>query len=164
MTDSIPALTTARAYLREARGHQNRARAGLDATPRDAGAALDAALDSIRASFRASLTAYGATPDPGAPLTALAHRAVRSNSTLKTAAHRATLLADRAPAIRQADRPSIHDREDAETGWYTARNLYQVVAGQLGAGPLPGHEAPDPVRGIPLHQKSGTPFGEHAGA
>ena len=45
------------------------------------------------------------------------------------------LLAERAPALEASpppgDRPNVADREDVETGWYTARNLYQTVCGEL---------------------------------
>jgi hypothetical protein len=126
-----PVSTDVASTLREAGAHLNRARALLEASPRDHVAVLDATLDSFRASLLAFLLGYGATPDPDAPLYVLAERAVRTDSVLKTVAHRAVLLVERAPAIRQAARPSIHDREDVETGWYTARNLYRTAAGQI---------------------------------
>ena len=123
--------TDAAVRLREAQTHLNRAKARLDASPRDHAAVLGATLDSFRASLLAFLLWYGAVPDPETPLDTLAERAVRNDSALKTAAHRAMLLAARAPAIRQTARPSVHDREDVETGWYTARNLHRTVVGRL---------------------------------
>ncbi len=123
-----------RARLDEAEAHLNRAKAHLDAMPPDYGGALGEVLDSFRASLVAFLFGYGATPDPGAPLDTLAERAVRNDSVLKTAAHRAVLLAGRATAIPAAGLSVAH-REDVETGWYTARNLLQTVASRLDPGP-----------------------------
>lgn len=120
------------ARLAEARAHLDRAKVHLDASPSDYAGALERALCSCRASLDAFLLHHGATPRPGAPLDAIAQRAVRSDSVLKTAARRAVQLVKRAPAIEPSSpRLSIHDREDVQTGWYTARNLYQTVAGRL---------------------------------
>lgn len=126
---------TARALLHEAEAHLERARTALDASPREEGAALEATLDVFRASLLAFLTEHGAAPTPDASLDVLAEWAVRCNSVLKTAVRRALHLAHRAPAIRRAARPSVHDREDVETGWYTARNLYETVAARLAVAP-----------------------------
>lgn len=126
------------ALLREARSHLGLARERLDASPPAYGGALDAVLASVRASLLAHLAWYGAAPETEAPLAALAERAVRCDSLLKTVVHRAMPLVRRAPAIRAAARLSVHDREDVETGWHTARNLAETVAGRIG----PGSEVP----------------------
>lgn len=122
------------ALLQEARSHLDLARERLDASPPAYAEALDAVLASARASLLAHLAWYGAAPEANAPLAALAERAVRCDSLLKTVVHRATHLAVRAPDIRTAARPSVHDREDVETGWHTARNLAETVAARLEPG------------------------------
>lgn len=117
--------------LHEARSHLGRARDRLSASPPAYADALDAVLASFRASLLAHLAWFGAAPEADALLTALAERSVRCDSVLKTAVRRAMHLVDRAPGIRKATRPSVHDREDVETGWHTARNLLQTVEGRL---------------------------------
>lgn len=122
----------ARARLGEAEAHLGRAKDHLEASPPDYARALGEVLDSFRASLVAALTGYGATPDPDAPLGDLAERAVRNDSVLKTVVSRAVVFAERAPAIeRSSSNPSVHDREDVETGWYTARNLVRTVLDRL---------------------------------
>ncbi len=120
-----------RARLDEAEAHLGRAKDHLSASPPDYSGALAEVLGSFRASLVAFLTECGATPDAEAPLGALAGRAVRNDSVLKTVVNRAMVLADRAPAIGRSPKPTVRDREDVETGWYTARNLVQTVAGRL---------------------------------
>ena len=135
MPSSVAAPLTAADRLREAEAHLAQARARLDAAPPDYGAALENVLGSLRSSFRAAVSGYGGPPAADASLDALAERAVRCDSVLKTVANRALRLADRAPAIQRAARLSVHDREDVTTGWYTARNLYETVAFRLRAAP-----------------------------
>jgi hypothetical protein len=127
--DDAPAL------LHAAQVHLDRARERLDASPPASVEALDAVLASFRASLLAYLAWYGAAPEEDAPLPALAERAVRCDNVLKTAVHRAVQLVGRAPGIGAASRPTVHDREDVETGWYTARNLVRTVAGRIGPEP-----------------------------
>lgn len=118
-------------WLREAGAHLGQARDRLNATPRDHAGALPEVLASIHTSLLAFIDGFGGTPDPDASLAALAERAVRCDSVLKTATHRAMRFVERAPAIQRATTLSVHDREDVETGWYSARNLYHAVMGQL---------------------------------
>lgn len=124
-----------RARLGEAEAHLEKARERLGARPCDHAAALTEVLASFRASLLASLNDYGATPDPDAALATLGEQSVRCDSVLKTPVHRALLLVARAQAIEQAVRPSVHDREDIETGCYTARNLHRTVAGRVDSAP-----------------------------
>ncbi len=123
-----------RARLSEAEAHLAEAQARLCARPRDNMAVLTEVLASFRASLLAFLHGYGATPDPDATLATLAERAVRSGSVLKTVVHRAMHLDERAQAIEGASRLPVTDREDVETGWYTARDLVQAVRTALPAG------------------------------
>ena len=123
----------ARAVLRDATAHLEQARARLAASPPAYAEALDAILASFRASFEAALTNYGASTDADDPLDELAERAVRSLSVLKTSANRALHFVGRAPAIRTASQLTVNDREEVETGVYTARNLIQAVSRQLAA-------------------------------
>ncbi len=131
--ETSPRAERVRARLGEAEAHLEAAWERLSARPPDHQAALAEVLASFRASLLAFLNDYGATPDPDAPLDVLAERAVRCGSVLKTVVHRAMLLAERAPAIRQASRLSVADREDVETGGYMARNLVQTVQAGLPA-------------------------------
>lgn len=124
------------ALLHEADDHLRQARTRLVAVPPDYTGALAEELVVFRTSLRAFLAWNGsADVHEDADLRALAVRAVSLASILETPAHRALLLAERAPTIEQAiprsDRPSVADREDVETGWYTARNLYRTVCGEL---------------------------------
>lgn len=131
-----PSSTSSAArQLRDADASLARARDHLDRSPVDYAAALEEVTDSVRASLLAFLAGYGCTADPDAPISTLAARAVRCDSALKTAAHRAVHLAERAPSIRQSARPTVHDREDVETGWYTARNLSRTVRAQTAGLP-----------------------------
>ena len=124
--------------LAEAERHLQRARNALDAERyQDAlPDVLAAPCDALRA-----LLAWYATPtdteapcDHGAELRPLAERAANLSNVVRTPAHRAVLLAERAPAIARAGRLSVADREDVETGWYTARNVVRTVAAELRAG------------------------------
>ena len=131
-----PRAERAYALLHEANGHLSQARTLLAAMPPNYAAALDDELAVFRTSLRAYLAwnrSVAAYED--ADLRSLAVRAVHLASILKTPAHRALLLAERAPAIERAsrrdDRLNVADREDVQTGWYTARNLYQTVCGEL---------------------------------
>ena len=101
--------------------------------------ALPDVLAAPCAALRA-LLAWSATPadaespcEHGADLRALADRAGNLNNVVRTPAHRALLLAERAPAIGRATRLNVADREDVETGWYTARNVVRTVAAELRA-------------------------------
>lgn len=83
---------------------------------------------AIRDALFAHLAAYGAEADPDDTNDALAHRVVRNDSVTKTAVLRALALVESTPAIQSASRQSVQNREDVETGWYSARNLIDAVA------------------------------------
>ncbi len=124
--ETSPRAERARALLGEAQARLDAARAAA------ADARYTAALPDVLAAFRAALRAFLAwdgeeMDDDSADLDRLAGRAVRLSSVLKTPVHRALHLARRAPAIAQAGLLSVHDREDVETGWHTARNLLGAV-------------------------------------
>ena len=127
----------ARALLDEATEHLDRARAAL-ATERYQDA-LPEVLAAPCAALRALLAWYATptdaeTPCPhGADLRTLAERAAHLSNVVRTPAYRAILLAERAPAIERANRLSVADREDVETGWYTARNVVRTVSAELSA-------------------------------
>lgn len=134
--DHEPRAERTRELLHEAENHLSRARTRLTAAPSDYTAALADVLAVFRTSLRAYLAWNGsAAVHEDADLGTLAGRAIHLASILKTPTHRALLLAERAPAIEQAirrsDRLGVADREDVETGWYTARNLYYTVCGEL---------------------------------
>ncbi len=133
---SEPRADRTRTLLQEAEAHLRQAERHLTATPPDYTGALAEELVVFRTSLRAYLAWNGsADVDEEFDLRTLAARAVHLASILETPTHRALLLAERAPtieqAIRRSDRLSVADREDVETGWYTARNLYQTVCGEL---------------------------------
>lgn len=88
---------------------------------------LDGALASARETLLAFLAAYGTTADAEAPLPELAAHTDRLWSATATPARRLARLDARAGAVRSAARPGVHEREDAETAWYAARNLLGVV-------------------------------------
>jgi hypothetical protein len=121
----------ASALLRDARTHADHAREHLDAAHTTVPDALDDVLASFRASLLAHLAWYGADSNPDAPLATLAERAIHCDSILKTPVQRAMQLSRRAPAIRAATHPTVNDREDVETGWFTARNLLWTVSGRI---------------------------------
>ncbi|MEP0546910.1 MAG: hypothetical protein ABJF88_08260 [Rhodothermales bacterium] len=148
---SEPRAERTRTLLQEAAAHLRQAERYLVATPPDYAAALADMLAIFRTSLRAFLTWTDSSEVDGeADLHALAVRAGHLASILKTPAHRALLLAERAPAIeqsiRRSDRLSVADREDVETGWYTARNLYQTVLGNVPASLRPTGRRSAPAR------------------
>lgn len=128
-----------RSLLDEATDHLTRARAALDASPPRYKDALPDVLAAPCTALRALITWYGTPTEADAPcshgedLHALAGRAAHFNNVVRTPAHRAVRLADRAPAIARAPHLSVADREDVETGWYTARNVVRTVAAELHA-------------------------------
>ncbi len=129
----------ARSLLTEATDHLAKAREALDASPPRYQDALADVLAAPCAALRALVAWYG-TPDGtdapcahGDDLHALAGRAANLNNVVRTPAHRAVQLAERAPAIARASHLSVADREDIETGWYTARNVVRTVSAELHA-------------------------------
>ena len=128
-----PRAQRVRTHLGEADAHLAAAWERLDAQPCDHVAVLDEVLASFRASLLAFLNDYGAKPDPEDTLASLGRRTMRLSGVIQTPVNRALVLAERAPAIRQAVRPSLNDREVVETGCYTARNLVQAVRAVLPA-------------------------------
>lgn len=129
----------ARSLLTEARDHLAKAREALDASPPRYKDALPDVLAAPCAALRALVAWYGspdgtdASCEHGEGLHMLAGRAANLNNVVRTPAHRAVQLADRAPAIARAPHLSVADREDVETGWYTARNVVRTVATELHA-------------------------------
>lgn len=132
-----PRAEPARALLDEATTHLDRARAALAADRYQD--ALPEVLAAPCAALRAFLAWYATPTEAEAPcpqggeLRTLAERAANLSNVVRTPAHRAILLAERAPAIERASRLSVADREDVETGWYTARNVVRTVAAELSA-------------------------------
>lgn len=134
---TAPRTDLTRGLLSEAESHLASARDALDdaryqdALP-DVLAAPCAAIRALLAWY-ATPTDHEATCDYGTELRPLAERAAKLNNVVRTPAHRAILLAQRAPAIARVGRLSVADREDVETGWYTARNVVRTVAAELSA-------------------------------
>lgn len=148
---SEPRAERTHALLEEAEDHLQQAERHLAAVPPDYAAALADVLAVFRLSLRAYLAWNGSAEVNGeADLRALAVRAGHLANILKTPAHRAVLLAEHAGALEQAlrrgGRPSVADREDVETGWYTARNLYLTVLGEVPAPLRPAARPPAPAR------------------
>lgn len=136
-----PRAERVRTHLAEADTHLAEAWQRLDARPVDHAAVLTEVLASFRASLLAFLNDYGAELDPEATLATLGEQAMRNSGVLDTAVRRAMALAQRAPAIQSAAQLALGDREDVETGCYTARNLIDTVRTVL-PDALAGRAAP----------------------
>jgi hypothetical protein len=81
-----------------------------------------------------------------ADVRALGERAMQFASILRTFVHRALAVLPTLRAIGGKGRPGVHDREGVEAGWYTARNLYHAVVGELPAGVRAEAEAAAPAQ------------------
>ena len=64
---------------------------------------------------------------------------------------------------RRAAQASVHDREDVETGWYTARNLYRAVAGSLTSGTISASRAAKPSMADKMMQSAGRSIASSVG-
>ncbi len=122
-----PRVQRVRTHLGEADARLAAAWGHLETKPYDHVAVLDEVLASFRASLLAFLNDFGVRPASEDTLVTLGERTMRVSGVLFTAVNRALVLNERAPAIQQAVRPSVQDREVVEMGCFTARNLVQAV-------------------------------------
>lgn len=136
----LPQSDAVRMHLRQARSHLDLARDLLTRPDPE----LRAAAVHIERCYYDALAAVTTWHRVSLPTTAdvreHARHAVHLASILRTPAHRALVAL---PTLRTAGvkaRLDVHDREQIETGWYTARNLYHTVLGELPA-PVSGERA-----------------------
>lgn len=141
MTNQLPQSAATHEHLQEARYHLDLARELLDRpTPE-----YRAAAAHIAACYQRALTAVTTWNSLHLPeetdVPELGRHAARYSAPLQTSVNR---VIESLPILRAVGAKAtldVHDREGIETGWYTARNLYRTVAGELPAGVRAGREA-----------------------
>lgn len=141
-TPELSQTAPAREHLRQARYHLGLARDLLDRpTPEYRAAAAHIATSYQRA--LSAITTWHGDPGPeGADVRELGRRAINFANVLRTPLRQALAVLPTLRSVGAKERLSVHDREGVETAWYTARNLYRAVAGELPAGVRAGHAAP----------------------
>lgn len=132
-TIELPQTGPTREHLRQAQHHLDLARELLDrAAPEYRAAAAHVVMCYQRA--LSALTTWNRTRLPeGAGVRELAPPAIHSASILRTPVGRALAVLPTLRTVGGKKRLDVHDREDVEASWYTARNLYRSVAGELPA-------------------------------
>lgn len=144
-TSELPQTGPAREHLRQARYHLDLARGLLDrSTPEHRAAAGHVAMCYQRA-LSAVTTWNRVHLSEGADVRELGHHAVHFASILRTPVGRALAVLPELRTVGSKEALDVHDREGVETGWYTARNLYRTVVGELPACVRAGHAAPAPA-------------------
>lgn len=140
-TSELPQTGPAREHLRLARHHLDLASDLLNRPDPEFRAAAVHVTTSYQRAL-AALTTWNRVRLPeGADVRELGRPAVRFASVLRTPVGRALAAEPVLRAVGTKERLDVHDREVVETGWYTARNLYRAVAGELPACVRAGHAA-----------------------
>ncbi len=121
----------ARAHVLESANHLQRAAEALTRSPVDYGGAARAALESVRRSYRAVIAWHRLPTDQDAGLVTLADSAKNSASMLRTSYKRALHLETLVKTMKQNEEATLDQRENAATGFFTARNTLSVVIGTL---------------------------------
>lgn len=119
--------TTAGKLLSDAAGHLTRSARFLSGDASDHASAAGAALRAVRQSFAALLAFHGRNTSEAMSLTEMALQAESLDSSLRTYYRRALPLAALDAGIGISPPLSLEQREEAEAGFYTARNALAVV-------------------------------------
>lgn len=128
-----PRASATRRLLQEANEKLKRARELLMADEVDYASATALLIEVVWLDLRAFLTWHGTALPEDAPLSQWARRAISLASILKTPLGRARKLIPIAERLSSAGgaSPSVQDRQAVRAGFYTVRNLYFTLLGEL---------------------------------
>lgn len=137
----LPQAEATREHLQQARYHLDLARELLDRpTPEYRAAAVHVVACYQRA--LTAITTWNSLRLPeGTDVPELGRRAAHYSAPLQTSVNRVIESLPILRAVGAKAKLGVNDREGIETGWYTARNLYRIVAGELPASVRAGRDA-----------------------
>lgn len=126
-------VTESRSRLRASADHLVRSAEFLAASPVDLVAGAGEALKSVRSAYEALLAWHNDMVGEDESLAEIARRAESAASMLRTSYKRALHLETVVATFTTNEGASITQRENAVTGYYTARNTLSIVIGSLPA-------------------------------
>lgn len=154
-TSELPQTGPTREHLRQARYHLDLTRELLDHSVPEYRAAAGHIAMCYQRALSAVTTWNRVRLSEGADVRELGHHAAHFASILRTPVGRALAILPRLRTVGSKEMLDVHDQEGVETGWYTARNLYRTVVGELPACVRAGHAAPAPAAVPPEPRTAG---------